>query len=173
MVLVSGAPGAGKTTLAVPLARGLGFPLFSKDHIKEVLFDSLGGSAGDVEGSRKIGGAAMELLWALAAQALCAVLEANFRPHSEYERAQIQAIEGHLVEVHCRCSPEEASRRFAERATRGGHHPAHTWSTLPPDVLAEYDGPVGIGTVIVVDTDGPVDVEEVIRRVRSAFKLAS
>jgi dephospho-CoA kinase len=42
VVVVSGAPGAGKSTLAVPLARALGFPLVSKDVIKESLFDSLG-----------------------------------------------------------------------------------------------------------------------------------
>jgi adenylate kinase family enzyme len=34
IVLVSGAPGAGKTTLAGPLARLLGLPLIAKDDIK-------------------------------------------------------------------------------------------------------------------------------------------
>lgn len=48
IVLVSGAPGAGKTTIAQPLAEALGFPLLSKDHIKETLYDSLNGIPGDV-----------------------------------------------------------------------------------------------------------------------------
>jgi predicted kinase len=34
-------PGAGKTTLARPLAAALGFALLSKDHIKETLHDAL------------------------------------------------------------------------------------------------------------------------------------
>ena len=37
MVLVTGAPGSGKTTLAGPLATELGFALLAKDRIKESL----------------------------------------------------------------------------------------------------------------------------------------
>ncbi|HEY4000566.1 MAG TPA: AAA family ATPase [Candidatus Xenobia bacterium] len=67
IVIVSGAPGAGKTTLARPLAAALGFCLLSKDDVKETLFDAVGGQAGDVPFSHLIGGAAMEILWKLAA----------------------------------------------------------------------------------------------------------
>ena len=35
VVLVSGAPGSGKTSLAAPLAAELGFALLGKDRIKE------------------------------------------------------------------------------------------------------------------------------------------
>jgi adenylate kinase family enzyme len=42
VVIVSGAPGAGKSTMAGPLAGELGFPLLSKDVIKETLFDVVG-----------------------------------------------------------------------------------------------------------------------------------
>lgn len=66
IVIVSGAPGAGKTTLAIPLAKQLGFALFSKDLMKETFTDTLGVGAGDLAASRRIGGAAMELLWMLA-----------------------------------------------------------------------------------------------------------
>lgn len=81
IVLVSGAPAAGKTSIAVPLARLLGVPLFAKDDIKETLIDVLGDRDGDLGWSRTVGGAAMELLWKLAERAPAAVLEANFRPH--------------------------------------------------------------------------------------------
>jgi predicted kinase len=42
LVLVTGPPASGKTSLAQPLARHLGRPLLGKDTIKEALFDSLG-----------------------------------------------------------------------------------------------------------------------------------
>ena len=64
-VFVSGAPGAGKTSLAVPLAAELGFALVSKDMIKETPHDALGAPEPGLAWSRALGAAAMELLWAL------------------------------------------------------------------------------------------------------------
>jgi predicted kinase len=87
LVYVSGAPGSGKSSLGVPLAAELGYALLSKDRIKETLHDAFGAPAPDLAWSRRLGGAAMELLWTLAACAPAVVLEANFRPHSQYERA--------------------------------------------------------------------------------------
>jgi len=93
-VYVSGAPGAGKTSLAVPLAAELGYALISKDIIKEALHDALGAPDADLVWSRRLGGAAMELLWTLAARAPEVVLEANFRPYSEFERNRLSALAG-------------------------------------------------------------------------------
>ena len=61
LVYVSGAPGAGKTTLAVPLAAELGWALLTKDRIKETLHDALGALEADLAWSRRLGAAAMEL----------------------------------------------------------------------------------------------------------------
>jgi len=68
LVYVSGAPGAGKTSLAGPLAAELGYALITKDTIKETLHDALGAPDADLAWSRRLGGAAMELLWRLAAR---------------------------------------------------------------------------------------------------------
>jgi len=66
---VSGAPGAGKSSLAGRLAAELGFTLITKDTLKETLHDALGAPEPDLAWSRRLGGAAMELLWRLAAGA--------------------------------------------------------------------------------------------------------
>jgi len=173
---VSGAPGAGKTSLAVPLAAALGFPLFSKDHIKETLADALtdtprGPSQDlqDLEFSRRLGGAAMELLWTLAMRAPEAVLEANFRPRSAYERGRIDALAAEVVEVFCDCGAAETARRFAARAA-AGVHAAHPLRELSPELLAEYDGPVACGVVLRVDTSRPVDAAALARQVREVFQ---
>lgn len=158
-VLVSGAPAAGKTTLARALAPLLGLSLIAKDDIKEALFDALGGPPGDLPWSRKLGGAAMETLWRLAEQSAGAILEANFRPHSAYERGRLERLAAEIVEVNCWCPPELLIRRFHERARTA--HPAHVLSELSPDMVAEFDRPVGLGAVLQVDSSRPVDIQAV------------
>jgi predicted kinase len=165
MVFVSGAPGAGKTSLAVPLAAELGFALVCKDKLKETLHDALGAPAPDLAWSRKLGAAAMELLWALAADAPSVVIEANFRPHDPYQRRKLSALARQPVEVYCECGPELAARRYNDRARTC--HPIHVQASVPPEVRAEYDRPVGIGKLVTVDTSVPVDVTTLAAAVRA------
>jgi predicted kinase len=163
LVYVSGAPGSGKTSLAVPLAAELGYALLTKDRIKETLHDVLGAPEPDRAWSRSLGAAAMELLWRLAADAPAVVIEANFRPHSNYERAKLSGLAACPVEVHCACPPELAVRRYNARVT----HPVHVMTTLTLEAMAEFDRPVGIGTLVTVDTTIGVDVYAVATRVRA------
>jgi predicted kinase len=58
LVYVSGAPGAGKSSLAGPLAAELRFALITKDTLKETLHDALGAPEPDLAWSRRLGGAA-------------------------------------------------------------------------------------------------------------------
>ena len=157
IVLVSGAPAAGKTSLAVPLAKLLELPLIAKDDIKETLVDVLGDHDGDLMWSRKVGGASMELLWKLAERAPATVLEANFRPHSAYEREKLTRLEARIVEIYCRCPADVLMQRFHDRAKTA--HAAHPATDLTPEWIAEFDRPMGLGDVIEVDTTRPVDVE--------------
>ncbi|HUC56089.1 MAG TPA: AAA family ATPase [Streptosporangiaceae bacterium] len=163
LVYVSGAPGSGKTSLAGPLAAELGYAMLAKDRIKETLHDAFGAPQADRAWSRRLGAAAMELLWALAADAPAIVIEANFRPYSDYERAKLTGLSACPVEVHCACPPDLAVRRYNSRTT----HPVHVVTTLTPEALTEYDRPVGIGTLIAVDTTAAVDVKAIARAVQA------
>jgi hypothetical protein len=81
--------------------------------IKESLFNPLGPLDADpLASSRRLGGAAMELLWRLAEECPSVVIEANFRSHSVYERQRLlRALSPRPVEVYCRLPVEQAAVR--------------------------------------------------------------
>ena len=179
IVLVSGPPASGKTTVARPLAERLGFALLTKDDMKETLFTALEGPAGDIEFSRRIGSAAMELLWTLAPRCPAVVLEANFRTQSPYERGKFAELlagrngepAARAVEVYCRVSREEASRRFADRARQERHHPAHVLAEMSPERMAEYEEPFALTPVIEVETMQAVNIDALVAQVEAAWAL--
>lgn len=170
IVLVSGPPGAGKTTLARPLAKTLGFALLSKDDIKEPLYDALDHGAFDPEASRRVGAASWEVLWSLASHVPRLVLEANSHWRNDYEQQRLRALEGRIIEVYCRCSPAEVARRFAQRAARPGHHPAHYGRAIAEaDVMRDFGRPMGIGTLVEVDTQLPTDIPALAARIEAIY----
>ena len=79
-VCLAGMPASGKTTLAIQLSQKLGIPMFSKDSIKEDLFDRLGFESRQEK--VQLGLAAMDILYYAALQCLTAgqsvILENNF-----------------------------------------------------------------------------------------------
>src|SRR5215470_7503967 len=66
------------------------------------------------------------------------------------------------VEVHCSCPSELALQRCNARVT----HPVHVVTTLQLEAMAEYDRPVGVGTLVTVDTAVTVTVNAVAAAVR-------
>jgi predicted kinase len=162
---VSGRLGAGKSSLAAPLAAELGYSLVTKDLIKETLHDALfvpGDGEIDEAWSLRLGAASFELLFTLAARAGDMVIEANFHPHSELELDKLRGLGDRVVEVHCACPAEVAVARYNARP----RHEVHWLKTATLTAMDKYDRPVGIGSLITVDTTGPVDVASVAAEVR-------
>ena len=134
LVIVCGAPGTGKTTLARRLAAALGCAILTKDELKEALAEELG--AGGRERSRELGRLAYDRLFARAAAVLDAggrlVLEANFHrdPSEAVLRTLARGREAAVIE--CVCDAATRRVRFAERGRRGARHPVH----LDEEILA-------------------------------------
>lgn len=169
LLIVNGPPGSGKTTLATSLARELDLPLFSKDAVKETLLDMLGFS--DREESRRIGAASGEVLWTLVRDCPTPAIIESWLASSlrEVVRAGVErAAVDRVVEVWCTCDPAEARRRYADRR----RHPGHFDQALLPDldtVIATAQ-PLGLGPVVRVATDRPVDVGSLVTQIRSAVR---
>src|SRR5260370_36371413 len=77
LIVVSGAPGTGKSTIAAALADELGWPLLALDPVKETLADVLG--LGGESWSNRVGDAAAEVLLRLSAQCSDAAAEGWWR----------------------------------------------------------------------------------------------
>ncbi len=127
LVIVSGAPASGKTTLAKRLASKLGLVRLCKDELRETIADSLPPKT-HLE-SKVHGGAAYALCYCLAVEILAigvgVVLEAAFsRGLAEPALAPIVA-QARAVLVHLSASSQLSSDRFRAGFERGERHPAH------------------------------------------------
>jgi predicted kinase len=171
LVVVSGAPGTGKSTIARELGTALRLPVLSLDPIKEALADVLG--LGDEDWSNRVGDAAAEVVFRLAADFPDAVAEGWWRG-ARRDRA-VAEFAG-AVEVFCHSDPELAAARSAARR-EGGRHPIHRDMINPGGVgsaahiasLAATVTPLRLGgPLIEVDTGQPGAPAEAVAAVRSA-----
>jgi predicted kinase len=160
LIIVTGQPCAGKTTLARRLAADLDLPLVSRDAIKERLFDTLGWS--DREWSRRLGRASYALLYDTAELLLRAgqslIIESNFSAvHliDDLRKLKQEAGCATLV-VHCRAEWETLARRFRQRSASGERHPGHVDDQALDETLAEIQQRLARREDAPLDLDGPV-----------------
>ena len=131
LIIVTGAPGTGKSTLAPLLAQRYACTLLDKDTIKEELFDILG--TGDAAWSRRLSNASFATLFALAANELARgaslLLEGNFRvgEHDDTMRAVLARGPSSLRCVQVLCTAAEPLRlaRLERRASEAARHAGH------------------------------------------------
>jgi predicted kinase len=128
LIIVTGLPATGKTTIARFLSERLQLPLFSKDDYKDLLFETLGTK--DREWSKQIGRAAIEILYKDVATVLasgnCVIAESNFKPEFDNDRMSKLLTEHHAyaVQILCKANGDIVFERFAARAA-SSRHPGH------------------------------------------------
>ena len=129
LIIITGLPGSGKTSIARVLQHTLTLPLISKDSIKEVLFDELGYSGRDW--SKKIGQATFALMDVqikeLLSRHVSIIVEANFKPDFDSEKFQswIDTYNCSAIQIVCKADNEVLFDRFRQRALAGERHPGH------------------------------------------------
>jgi predicted kinase len=161
VILITGHPATGKTTLAHYLAQALHMPLLYRDGLKETLADTLGWST--EEWSLKLGAATWELLYHLVETLLRAdvshIVESNFTSVRATGRWQ-QLCERYsirIIQLRCEADPALVIERFHTRVAKGERHPIHRYSTDTTDYrkILEQGPPDWIdvpGERITVDT---------------------
>ena len=129
LILITGHPATGKTTLARRLAQHLNLPAFCKDDGKEILFDHLG--SGDRDWIRKLGTVSFDLLYwqadVMFKAGLSCIVEANFNPH--YANIPWQKLQSlyqfRCIQLLCSAEAEIVVRRYEQRIADGSRHPGH------------------------------------------------
>lgn len=173
-VVVSGIPGSGKSTLGRALAEHLGLPYLGKDAMLEALFDDV--QCSDEETRHRLSREADRAFERVARSHSRAVLDSFWR-HSRDDTdsgtpsAWLTVPEIHAVEVFCSCDPELAATRFLNRRRHHGHiDTAWDHASLVAQSRRLLNMlPLGVGTLIRLDTTNSFDTTSLAERVRIAL----
>jgi predicted kinase len=173
LIIVTGLPCTGKTTLARRLAQYFDLPLIYKDAIKEALFDLFG--SGSLSRSQALSRITYQVMFLMLAEYLAEgdslVVESNFtRP--EHARLFLDLKGEHPFEplqVLCYARGEVLVERFRRRTRHTGHMDELLYKELEAELLGGRCRPVDIGgRLIEVDTSDfdKVDYDGLFNAVR-------
>jgi len=183
LILLHGGPATGKTTLGLRLAETFGIPYYSKDGVKEPIFDHVGlpvawetndGLSGrDMdEASKTILISIIESL--LVARASCIIDSTFLAPHAPRFQSFQERHSFRLVQILCRTEAGELRRRLEGRAASGERHAGHQDQDLiqrldPEAIDRDYRHLEIGGLQITLDTTSATsdeEYEDVVGRIR-------
>lgn len=179
LVIVSGVPASGKTTLGRRLAPELGLVRLCKDELRELMGDWLPPKSH--EESKALGGAAYALCFRQAAEMLArgvgVLLEAAFARGSAETSLLPLIAQSQATLIHLTAPMALTDQRFRQRYARGERHPSHM-----DELAVAYDGllfeqgwsrwehplDLDVPTLVIDTTDHYVDdLSEIIAFVRN------
>ena len=129
LVIITGIQSSGKSFIAQYLSKKLNLPFFSKDIIKEKLFDTLGYK--DRDWSQTLGKGSLAVLFQTTEELLrhqqSLIIESNFKPNLAKIDIEnlIKNIPVKIFQIICFADGQEIYRRFKDRVESGHRHPGH------------------------------------------------
>ena len=154
IIIVTGKPAAGKSTLANWLSKELQIPLASKDSIRELLFERLGWK--DRPWAQLLGRASVDIMFYIADAELATghsiILDNSFDPGVSNSRFRKLLNEHQADNIQIICNSDRGTlfQRFKTRAEIGNRHPGHGDS----DVLNELYTNLANNNPLVLDIGG-------------------
>lgn len=170
LIIITGAPGVGKTTIAQHISKALEIPLLCKDEIKERLHDA---------GMRdNLGPISFESLYIFASNLLrshvSAIIEGNFRAQQANNSiGNIQATYNcNVIQIFVTCSEDVRKSRITERVRTNNRHAVHIELDTTNGIQEKTYTPLDIpSTVITIDYTKPetVDLKNAIEQIKSVL----
>jgi predicted kinase len=180
IIIVTGRPAAGKSTLAQWLSQELKLPLVSKDAIREELFNRLGWK--DRKWAQELGKASVDLMFYFARAELAVghstIMDNSFYPPVSNPRFQAlkEQYRAESIQIVCDSDRETLFQRFKSRADSGKRHPGHGDQDVLEELYANLaDTSSSIldigGVVIEVDTTDfvEIDFQKILREVKKSL----
>ena len=181
LIIVTGRPAAGKSTLAKWLSKELAIPYVSKDNVREILFDGLGWK--DREWAQRLGRSAIDVMFYFAEMQLGAscslILDNTFDPSLSTSRFLDLKIKysAETLQIVCDSDQETLFNRFRERAKTGKRHPGHhddlVFDELRTNLAKGQSAIMKIGgSVLQVDTTNfaKIDYLTILQQVKAALR---
>ena len=178
LVVISGLPGSGKTTVGRRLAPALHLPFIDKDDILDRLFEAKG--IGDAAWRRRLSRESDEILQREATHSNGAVVASFWHLHgmpsdSGTPTSWLDSSSCRVVNVRCVCDLDVAVRRFVARKRHPGHLDG---DASVADVLLRLQQLtrlplLDVGERIDVDTSDDPNLTDLARAVRNGLERLS
>lgn len=170
IIVITGLPASGKTTLARLLGEELGFLVIDKDDFLEELLASVQEFNADF---RHRSSREADRQFEEAARAAGDVILVSHwqgpdeRRESGTPSSWLREFDS-VIEIACKCSVKTAVQRFRSRNRHLGHGDNRSDLSVLLNWFEEDSlrGPLNLGPLIEVDTETPVDIQKIAQKVR-------
>jgi predicted kinase len=161
IIIFTGLPGTGKTTLSRQVTKNLHVPLVAKDDIKEIMYDTIGWS--DKAFSAKLAHATFDIMDYVTVQHLKSgrsiALESNYSPKLASKKfdewqAQYNCL---IIQVVCQTEISVLAQRYFDRQ-HTDRHPGHNDIGTVKDYTVSFHERIKNGEDQPLNIEGPVQI---------------